>query len=140
MLAAQLPGVIDPPSHVTLRDGDRPFWDAIVRARAAQSWNASDLELAASLARCKADIETVQMEITASGNIVENDKGTQIINPRHALLETLTRRAIAMSRMLHVHAEATCGKSEQQAKRALPEKDAQSAARSALIPRLSAVG
>jgi hypothetical protein len=81
----------------------------------------------------------MQMEIAEQGNIIENDRGTPIINPRHTLLEVLTRRSVALSRMLHVHAEATQGESRQQAKRAKPEQDAQAAARSALIPRLSAV-
>lgn len=137
--AAQAPTVINPPAHVTLRDGDRPFWDSVVRARAGTTWNESDLEHAANLARCKADIETMQMEIAEQGNIIENDRGTLIINPRHTLLEVLTRRSVALSRMLHVHAEATQGESRQQSKRAKPEQDAQAAARSALIPRLSAV-
>lgn len=137
--AAQAPTVINPPAHVTLRDGDRPFWDSVVRARAGTTWNDSDLEHAANLARCKADIETMQMEIAEQGNIIENDRGTPIINPRHSLLEVLTRRSVALSRMLHVHAEATQGESRQQSKRAKPEQDAQDAARSALIPRLSAV-
>ena len=137
--AAQAPTVINPPAHVTLRDGDRPFWDSVVRARAGTTWNDSDLEHAANLARCKADIETMQMEIAEQGNIIENDRGTPIINPRHSLLEVLTRRSVALSRMLHVHAEATQGESRQQSKRAKPEQDAQDAARSALIPTLSAV-
>ncbi len=138
--AAQAPTAIDPPAHITLRDGDRPFWDAVVSARASLSWNASDLEHAANLARCKADIEALQREITEQGNIIENDRGTQVINPRHSLLEILSRRSVALSRMLHVHAEATQGESREQAKRAVPEIDAKAAARSALIPRLSAVG
>lgn len=74
------------------------------------------------------------------GDIIENDRGAPIINPRHALLEVLSRRSVALSRMLHVHAEATQGESREQSKRAAPEQDAKEAARSALIPRLSAVG
>ena len=42
---------IDPPAHVRLRDGDRPFWDGIVRARARDEWCESDLVVAAQLAR-----------------------------------------------------------------------------------------
>lgn len=138
--AAQAPESINPPAHVLLRDGDRPFWDSIVRARASATWNASDLEHAANLARCKADIERLQSEITAQGDIIENDRGTQVINPRHSLLEVLSRRSVSLSRMLHIHAEATCGESREQAKRAQPEIDAKAAARSALIPRLTSVG
>jgi hypothetical protein len=137
--AAQGLSVIDPPAHVTLREGDLPFWQSIVRARAASSWNQADLEQAANLARCKADIERLQAEITDQGDIIENDRGTQVINPRHSLLEVLSRRSVALSRMLHVHAEATQGESREQAKRAAPEVEARAAARSALIPRLTAV-
>ncbi len=138
--AAQAQLTVEPPAHITLRDGDKPFWDAIVSARATSTWNTSDLEQAANLARCKADIERLQKELTEQGDIIENDRGTQVINPRHTLLEVLSRRSVALSRMLHVHAEATVGRSEQQAKRAAPEQEAKAAARSALIPRLSAVG
>jgi hypothetical protein len=106
-----LSGDIQPPPHITLREGDYPFWLSIVRARSKDSWNSSDLENAANLARCKADIERLQEEITAEGDIVENAKGTQIVNPKHTLLEQLSRRAMAISRMLHVHAEATVGNS-----------------------------
>lgn len=129
--AAQDQSVINHPDHVSLRDCDRPFWAAIIAVRAASSWNGADLVHAARLARCHADIERVQNEIDEDGDLDANSK--------QRLLETLMKRAVYLSRMLHVHAEATCGKSEQQAKRALPEQDAKSAARSALIPRLAAV-
>ena len=133
-------GPIAPPDHVTLREGDKPFWDAVVCARARETWNDSDLENAANLARCKADIERIQTEIGAEGDIVVNDRGTQIINPKHTLLETLTRRAMALSRMLHVHAEATVGKSEDGAKRLAAEREARKAKTGdSLIPGLRAV-
>lgn len=137
--AAQSQSVIDPPAHVALRDGDLPFWRSIVSARATSSWNAADLEQAANLARCKADIERLQQEITVIGDIIENDRGTPIINPRHTLLEVLSRRSVALSRMLHVHAEATQGESREQAKRAAPEQDAKAAGIDSLIPRLRSV-
>jgi hypothetical protein len=108
---------IKPPAHVKLRDTDKPFWDSIVRARARSTWNDSDLENAANLARCKSDIERLQAEIIAEGDVIENQRGTPIVNPKHTLLETLSRRAMALSRMLHVHAEATVGESRDQAKR-----------------------
>jgi len=95
-----------PPPHVTLRESDKPFWESIVRARAYNSWTDSDLEVAANLARCKSDIERIHLEITEEGDIVINARGTQIINPKHTLMETLSRRAVALSRMIHVHAEA----------------------------------
>lgn len=135
-------GPIEPPAHVNLRDADRPFWDAIVSARARDSWNTSDLENAANLARCKSDIERVQREIDDEGDTITNDRGTVVLNPKHSLLEVLSRRAMALSRMLHVHAEATVGESRDQGKALAAEKQAKQAAMDAdcgLIPGLRAV-
>ena len=137
-MRAALDGAIDPPSHVNLREGDRPFWDSIVRARARNKWTDSDYEIAANLARCKADIERLQLEIDREGDIVENQRGTPIVNPRHALLETLSRRAVALSRMLHVHAEATVGHAKDQPKGNAKQREAESVVQSLdndLIPR-----
>jgi hypothetical protein len=122
MVQARVP---EPPDHVNLREGDRPFWDSIVRARDYESWNAADLEQAANLARCKADIERVQMEINAEGDTIINARGTPILNPKHTLLETLSRRSVALSRMLHVHAEATVGESRHQTKRSSMQREAE---------------
>ncbi len=133
-------GAISPPAHVTLRELDKPFWVSIVGARARDSWTDADLENAANLARCKSDIERLQVEIDGEGDVIVNERGTQIINPKHSLLETLSRRAVALSRMLHVHAEATCGESRDQSKSLAAEKKAKSAvADEDLIPRIRAV-
>lgn len=131
VIAAQAQSAINPPDFVAMRDCDWPFWKAIVAARAAASWNAADLVHAARLARCHADIERVQSDIDADGEMEANNK--------HRLLETLLKRSVYLSRLLHVHAEATQGESREQAKRSAPYQDAKAAARSALIPRLSAV-
>lgn len=114
----------EPPPHVNMRDGDRPFWQSVVRARDFTSWTEHDLEIAASLARCKADIERLQGEIDIEGDTLKNDRGTMVVNPKHTLLETLSRRAVALSRMLHVHAEATVGESRHQKKRSQKQQTA----------------
>ena|SRR5690554_4793423 len=107
---------IDPPDWVHLPDSALPFWKSITQARAAERWNNSDLENAAELARTKASIERLNTELEEEGDIVVNERGTPIVNPKHSLLETLTRRMVALSRMLQVHAEATQGKSRDQVK------------------------
>jgi len=109
-------GPHEPPAHVHLPDEAYPFWYSIMDARAKHKWNKSDLETAANLARCKSDIERIQKEIHIEGDTVENQRGTPIVNPKHNLLETLSRRSVALSRMLHVHAEATLGKAKDQVK------------------------
>ena len=121
---AQAQKLVDPPAHIELRDGDRPFWDSVVRAREASTWSQNDLELAANLARCKADIERLGHEITAEGDVIENARGTQIVNPKHALLETLSRRAVALTRLLHIHPEATVT-AKDRAKSATAHREAQ---------------
>lgn len=99
-----------------------PTWNNIVRARDYKSWTAIDLEHAANLASCLCDLERLRHEVRAEGDIIKNDRGTPIVNPKHSLLETLSRRSVALSRMLHVHAEATVGKSEDHAKRSSKHK------------------
>lgn len=142
---AVVEGPLEPPAHVKLRPGDRPFWDAVVCARARDTWNDVDLSKAANLARCQADIERITEELIDEDDVVYNSKGTLVVNAKHTLLETLTRREIALSRAVHVHAEATVGKSEDASKGLQAEKMAGAAAKKAadkgegLIPGLRAV-
>jgi len=107
---------IDPPEWVLVPEPAMKFWYSITKARAAERWNDADLENAAELARTKARIEKLNIEIESEGDVIKNDRGTPIVNPKHNLLETLTRRMVALSRMLQVHAEATQGKSRDQVK------------------------
>jgi phage terminase small subunit len=94
------------------------------------------------MARAQADIERLQAELDTEGFTITNNKGNVLVNPKHKLLETLTRRVVSMSRVLHVHAEATVGRSrdagnalinERQASLPLDDEDD-------LIPRLRLVG
>lgn len=107
---------IDPPDWVTVPEPALKFWRSITRARSADRWNDADLENAAELARTKASIERLNIELADEGDIITNERGTPIVNPKHSLLETLTRRMVALSRMLQVHAEATQGKARDQVK------------------------
>ena len=70
-------------------------------------------------------IEESHSEIAEKGMTVVNEKGTQIDNPAFSRLEKLTRLATSLSTKLHVHAEATVGKSEDAAKRATKQRDAE---------------
>lgn len=119
---------IDPPAHCHVPQSAMPYWRSITKARAADRWNDSDLETAAELARTKASIERLNGELCNEGDIVINERGTPIVNPKHSLLETLTRRMVALSRMLQVHAEATQGKARDQVKK----NQAQASARKAI--------
>ena len=100
----------EPPEHIEVPDDAMPHWWAIVRAREYNAWTGPDLEHAANLACCLHDCERLRREIRVEGDTVENQRGTQIVNPKHTLLEQLSRRSVALSRLVHVHAEATSGK------------------------------
>jgi hypothetical protein len=117
-------GPLEPPAHVRLRESDLPFWYGITGARARNKWDSHDLAIAATLARTMADIETLSARLEAEGHVIENQKGTPIANPVHTVLETMTRRVVALSRTLHVHAEAKQGEARDQGKRLHAERDA----------------
>lgn len=117
-------GPLEPPNHVSLRECDRPFWNAIVTARARDTWNDSDLATAATMARSQADVERLQAQVDIEGDTIIGANGIPIINPKHKLIETLARRVVALARVLHVHAEATVGKSEDASKVLANEKAA----------------
>jgi hypothetical protein len=92
----------EPPPHVRLRDGDRPFWDGIVRARGRDEWTDADLVVAAQLARCQADIERESAQLDDESTVIENARGTPVCNPRVSVLEQLARREMALMRSLRM--------------------------------------
>jgi hypothetical protein len=135
-------GTIRPPSHIDLPDEAIPFWNAIVEARASTTWNPADLALAATLARTQSGINRLLNEIAKEGDTLVNAKGTVTLNPKHNLLEVMTRRVIALSKAVHVHAEATQGRSRDAGNKLAAEKDAKESiavSDDELIPRLRAV-
>lgn len=101
MVNAAMP-VPEVPKNVTLRPGDIPFWDSIVRAKTRDEWLGPDLVVAAQLARCQHDIEKESVLLDGEGSVIENNRGTPVMNPRHAVLEQLARREMALMRSLRL--------------------------------------
>lgn len=101
-MADAIKGPHRPPDHVAMRDCDWPFWDAIMCARARDEWLAVDLVVAAQLARCQADIERESAQLDAEGSMLENARGTMVMNPRVSVLEMLARREMAIMRSLRM--------------------------------------
>lgn len=95
-------GAIVCPAHVRLREGDQPFWDGVVCARARDEWTEADLVVAAQLARCQADIERESITLDAEGTVATNERGTMVCNPRVSVLEQLARREMALMRTLRM--------------------------------------
>lgn len=101
---------IDPPSCVKLEKNDMPFWDHIINAR--DTWTTVDLVHAANLARCMASIEDNTQLLRVEGDVLVNARGTPVMNPRFTILEQLSRRSVALSSKIQVHAAATIGESK----------------------------
>ena len=112
----------DPPKFVRMRDGDAPFWNAIVRARSKDEWSSADLVIAAQLARAQADIERESIQLEAEGSVVENARGTQVMNPRVTVLEQLARREMALMRTLQMGGSAKGRKEDVLKKRSLEDQ------------------
>ena len=86
------------------------------------------------LARCQADIERLQAQLDATGYVIDGKA-----NPLAALVDTLSRRSVALSRALHTHAEATVGRAANSAKAAANERKAREQSDDGLIPKLHVV-
>lgn len=126
-------GALNPPAHVALPVGARPFWDAVIANRQRSQWNDADLAHAAVLARCQYDVDRFQRTIDKEGDVVKGK-----IHPLHKQMEILARRAISLARMLHVHPEATEGRSRDAGNGLTEERKARTAKRDHgddLIPR-----
>lgn len=95
---------------VILEQKEIRFWKAIINARL--SWTEIDLIHAANLARCQCAIEEETIKLKLEGSVIQNNRGTPVMNPRHTVLEQLTRRAVVLSSKLHIHALATQGEAK----------------------------
>lgn len=101
MVSASMP-LPDVPAHVRLETAHMPFWEGIIRARARSEWIETDLIVAAQLARCQYDIERESKLLDDEGSVIENAKGTPVMNPRHGVIEQLARREMALMRGLRI--------------------------------------
>ena len=126
MANAQKPP-LEPPAFMTLREGDRPYWDAIIDSRARDEWIDAHLVVAVHLAKCQADIERAQATQDAEGTTIVNARGTAVMNPIVSVLENLSRREMALMRTLRMGGREL-GKIETSAPRRRIERDAKLAA------------
>ena len=125
----------EPLDHIYLRECDKPYWDSIIKAKAYDSWNETDLENAAMLARMKADHVRLSRDIDAEGEVIENSKGDPIKNPKCDMVEKLFRSIVSLSRMLHVHAVATQGRAENQVQRSQKQREMKRVADNSLLAK-----
>ncbi|MCU0938498.1 MAG: TerS protein [Burkholderiaceae bacterium] len=116
-LTAGAPDIV-PPMHVHLRPCDLPFWRAVTHARARHEWqHESDLVVAGQLARTMADIEVESQELQAEGTVVDGRR-----NPRADVVDTLTRRQLAMLRTLRMGGAAVGDPRDESGRRRLEQQ------------------
>lgn len=127
-------GPLEPPPYVTLRKQDKPHWLAIMKARARHTWDEADLVTAATMARAQADILMLQAQVDAEGYVLDGK-----INLAAQMIETLSKRVVSLSRILHTHAEAKLGRARDNGKTLALEREAEQAEDDDLIPRLVAI-
>lgn len=109
--AAQRQRTYDVPDFISLRPVDYPYWRATVACR--DDWRPDELILVGHLVRALADIERLHLDIDGEGVVIDGKP-----NPKCAIEETLSRRALALTRHLQIHARATRGESRDAAKQA----------------------
>jgi len=114
-------GPLDPPAHVTVPDEARPFWDALMRNRPRHRWNDADMATAALLAVSQWQAATLMADVE-----------------QLAAVDKLGRRIAMLSRLLHVHPEATQGRAREQGNELGTEREAEQQ-HDPLIPTLYAV-
>jgi len=91
-----------PPAHVQISPGVMPDYLAIVRARARDEWSELDLIVAAQLAECIGKQREQDIQLVLEGDVIKNDKGTMVANPRVSILAQLAGRQMAYMRTLQM--------------------------------------
>lgn len=95
-------GDLMPPDHVQISAAAMPDYLAITRARARSEWSEYDLIVAAQLAECIAKQREQDELLLLEGDVIKNDKGTMVCNPRVSMLERLAGRQMAYTRLLQM--------------------------------------
>lgn len=125
-----------PPKHLPLPVEAKPYWADIMRARTRDAWLEVDLVNAVELACLYADIARLRELIRDEGDIIKGKP-----HPAHKLLNDAGRRAVSLSRVLHVHVEATAGRAQDAGNALQKQRQAEQAMQQhdPLIPHLRVV-
>lgn len=108
---------IEPPKHCRLKTGAEDFYNAIIDSRDPQAWNTVDLARAVTLANYQLMIRDNSALLEKEGEVIENERGTPVMNPRFNIVNTLTRLEISLSKALQTDAASTQGEGREVRKR-----------------------
>lgn len=106
---------LQPPAHISVPQGARPFWDAIVRARPREDWQAAPslMNAAANLAWTQWQIDQCRRMIDGDTDIPEESSAAQLAS--HLL--KMQRMEMGYLRVLQQHGRAVGGEARDVAKR-----------------------
>lgn len=103
----------NPPEFIKLSKSEMNFWRAIMRTKAYDTWTEYDLIQAANLAISQATIQELTKDIRKEGVVIKKEGGnTTIPNPKIDAKIKETDLSIRLSRIIHVHSEATGGRAK----------------------------
>ena len=97
---------IEPPANVDLAENDLPFFHHAIEEFARSQWSQHQLEIAAMMARCMADLSSEQQALRHEGYLVSNPNGSTTENPRLRAVKSLIADLLAFRRSLGVNARA----------------------------------
>lgn len=98
---------VELPAGVELRSDDEfVIWEQFTRARAREDWRDMDLILLAKVVKMEADIRKYQQALDQETIVIENKRGTPIVNPLLSVIDGLERRQLAVIRSMSLNQQA----------------------------------
>lgn len=117
-----LSGAPKAPAGVTISEAVKPFWELVTTAKAKRAWTKNDLVIAAEVARCMYRLEVISAELekyltlSLIPSLEEGEEEMFDAKEMEKRADMLAKRIRMLSAHLQIHAEATQGKSREQAK------------------------
>lgn len=97
---------LEPPAHAPLDDDAAPFWNEIIRARAASEWNDHDLTCASDLANAMAQLVENRRKLRNEGEVLGGGANKEYANPRVAVVHGLHAQIKSGRQSLSIHGRA----------------------------------
>lgn len=79
-----------------------PFWVDIVNTKAADYWTRGDVTLLKMYCRCAADIERLCDDIENEGEVIINQRGNPVVNPKVVVRGFAEARLMALATKLRM--------------------------------------
>lgn len=92
------------PQGVELESEDeRTIWGQFTRARAREDWRDMDLILLSKVVKMEVEVRDYKAQLKSTGVMIENKRGTMVVNPLVSVIDTLERRQLAVIRSMSLN-------------------------------------